>query len=367
MESKIDYEKKLQYHYRPKKGWINDPNGLVYFQGYYHVFYQHEPNYEVPGLEPEHWGHARTKDFLHWEELPIALYPDQEYDKDGCWSGTAIVKDDVLYLFYASILQPDCKQTVSIAYSTDGIHFQKYEKNPVIDHYPPEGGKNFRDPAVWEYQGKYYLAMASGNEETKTGRILLYMSDDLFCWEYAGVMQEWANCEFVECPAVVTVGDKLLIAVSVCPIDDARYFQIMLGSFVDRKFKVEYAGNFDKGPDQYAGQLFQDQLGRNIIISWVPGWDYIGYAKKDIGCFSAAREIKIDRGTVTSFPVREYHHLLKDEDPCLKRTEDGFVVERTNREPVTCREEIQDIKILRDEYIAEIYVNHGREVYTILL
>ena len=129
----MDYLQKLKYHYRPSKGWVNDPNGLVYFQGYYHVFYQHAPDFEIPRQQPMHWGHARTKDFLTWEELPIALYPDREYDNNGCWSGTAIIKDDVLYLFYASVRGEEKIQTVSVAYSKDGIHFEKYEGNPVID------------------------------------------------------------------------------------------------------------------------------------------------------------------------------------------------------------------------------------------
>ena len=71
----MDYTKPLRYHYKPKRGWMNDPNGLVYFKGYYHVFYQHAPQYPVPWQEPMHWGHARTKDFLNWEELPVALTP----------------------------------------------------------------------------------------------------------------------------------------------------------------------------------------------------------------------------------------------------------------------------------------------------
>ena len=128
----MDYSQKLIYHFKPKRGWINDPNGLVYYKGYYHIFYQHSPNFEIPWQEPMHWGHARTKDFIDYEELPIALYPDKEYDNNGCWSGTAIVKDDVLYLFYASVHSAEKIQTVSIAYSTDGINFKKYEGNPVI-------------------------------------------------------------------------------------------------------------------------------------------------------------------------------------------------------------------------------------------
>ena len=126
MKTAIDYSESLHYHYRPRHGWVNDPNGLVFYKGYYHVFYQHEPDSERPWYEPRHWGHARTKDFLTWEELPVSLYPDAAYDNKGCWSGTAIVKDDVLYLFYASLYGEDKKQTISIAYSSDGIHFEKY-------------------------------------------------------------------------------------------------------------------------------------------------------------------------------------------------------------------------------------------------
>ena len=148
----MDYTEKLKHHYRPSKGWINDPNGLIYFRGAYHVFYQHSPDFEVPWQQPMHWGHAITRDFLNWEELPIALFPDEEYDKNGCWSGTAIEKGGVLYLIYASIHIPEGKsekiQTVSVAYSHDGIHFEKYRGNPVIETYPSDGGPDFRDPAV---------------------------------------------------------------------------------------------------------------------------------------------------------------------------------------------------------------------------
>ena len=115
----MEYMQRLQCHYRPRKGWVNDPNGLICFDGYYHLFYQHAPDHEVPWNQPMHWGHARTRDFLTWEELPVALYPDRDYDRDGCWSGTAIEKDGMLYLFYASIRRDKetnaLIQTVSVA------------------------------------------------------------------------------------------------------------------------------------------------------------------------------------------------------------------------------------------------------------
>ena len=371
----MDYTKKLKYHFKTKKGWVNDPNGLVWYNGYYHVFYQHTPDSETPDLHGRmYWGHAITKDFLNWQELPVALCPETDYDRGGCWSGTAIVKDDVLYLFYASIETVDEGETkrkiqrVSVAYSNDGINFEKYKGNPVIDHYPPEGGPDFRDPAVTCIDGIYYCVMASGNPETRKGRLLLYKSEDLFNWQYVGVMSEWDNCRYTECPSFMPAADgKYLLAASVCPYDKDHYFSIMHGKFENCVFTPEIIGFVDKGPDQYAGQVFRDHKGRNILISWIPGWSYIGYAGKDVGCMSLPREIFVKDGVTYGYPVEEVRHLLKDSDEAVKMTDDGFVVERQGRDPLVYRGKIDDIKILRDEFILEIYVNGGQEIYSVLL
>lgn len=361
----IDYTKKPKHHFSTKKGWINDPNGLVYFDGYYHIFYQHAPDYEVPWKQPMHWGHARTKDFLVWEELPVALTPSRPYDGGGCWSGTAIVKDGLLFLFYAAICEVS---TIAVAVSSDGVNFEKYEKNPVIDHYPTDGGPDFRDPAVCKIDGQYYCIVASGNPEAKAGRLLLYKSEDLFDWTYLGVAAEWENCRYTECPSFMEAEDGLcLLTTSVCPLDKEHYFMVMYGRFSNGKFSIEATAEVDKGPDQYAGQVFRDHLGRNLLITWIPGWKYSGYAKEDIGCMSVARELKIKNGRITAFPVQEVRHLLKDSDPAVVRTETGFIVERQGREPVVYEGEINDLKIIRDEYILEIFVNGGESVYSVLL
>ncbi len=363
----MDYAK-LNCHYRPHKGWMSDPNGLVFFHGYYHIFYQHAPDYEIPWKEPMHWGHARTKDFLNWEELPVALYPDREYDSGGCWSGTAIVKDDVLYLFYASVCLPEREQKVCVAYSRDGIHFEKYAQNPVIDHYPPEGGRNFRDPALCFANGAYYCVMATGNEETKTGRLLLYKSRDLFEWTYDGIMCQWENCHYTECPSFVPAENGLyLLTASVCPLDDAPYFAVMYGDFQDGKFTVRCKAEVDKGPDQYAGQVFRDHKGRNLLMTWIPGWNYSGYADRDIGCMSVPRELTLQHGKIRGYPVEELRHLLTSSDECVKRTEDGFILKRSGRAAVVYKGPITQLDILRDAYIAEVFVNAGEEIYSALL
>lgn len=365
------YSDELNYHFRTKMGWMNDPNGLVYFNGYYHVFCQYSPDYEYYCGQPMHWAHARTKDFINWEELPIAISPDKPYDEGGCWSGTAIVKDNTLYLFYASVIKnKESKtrvETVSMAYSTDGINFTKYDGNPIIDHYPPDGGSDFRDPAVAFINGKYYIVMATGHAETQKARLLLYQSEDLVSWEYKGIMAEWDNCKYAECPSFMKTQYGYLLTASVCPLDATPYFSVMFGDFSDGIFSIKYSSEVDKGPDQYAGQVFLDHLGRALLITWIPGWKYNGYADKNLGCMSIPREIILKDGKIHAYPAKEVQHLLKDSDPSVKLTENGFTVERSNRDPLVYTGKISDLKIIRDEQIVEIFVNGGEEVFAVLL
>lgn len=105
----------------------------------------------------------------------------------------------------------------------------------------------------------------------------------------------------------------------------------------------------DKGPDQYAGQVFTDHKGRNLLITWIPGWKYARFAEKDIGCLSVPREITIRNGKIYGYPVEEVRHLLRDSDPVIHKGK------------------ITDLKILRDEYIIEVFVNGGETVYSALL
>ena len=350
---------------------MNDPNGLVWFNGKYHIFYQHAPDYEQPWKQPMHWGHAVTEDFLTWEELPIALAPDREYDKQGCWSGTAIVKDGELWLFYASVRDGENGeklQGVSAARSKDGIHFEKLDANPLIGLYPPDGGPDFRDPALCEAGGEYYCVMASGNPESKTARLLLYKSDDLVSWSYEGIMCEWENAEFAECPSFMKAeGGNYLLATSVCPYGEARFFSLMYGRFENGKFTAEYSAKPDKGPDQYAGQVFRDHKGRNLLITWIPGWGYENISETNIGCLSVPRELTYKNGKVLAYPPEEVRHLLKEDDPCIVRTETGFIIPRRGRESLVHEGKVNSLAVLRDGYIAEVFVNGGECVYSVLL
>jgi beta-fructofuranosidase len=351
-------------HYRPAKGWINDPNGLVWFNGYYHIFYQHSPNYETPWHESMHWGHARTKDFIRFEELPVALFPDKPYDIDGCWSGTAIVRDDTLYLFYACVRGET--QAVAVAQSKDGIHFEKYSGNPVIETFPPEGSSDFRDPAVCFADGKFWCVMASGNREKHTAVLLLYESDDLFNWRYHGVLREWENARFAECPSFMPFEDKYLLSASVCR-ENGHSFSIAVGSFKNGSFVTEVTGEVDKGPDQYADQIFRDPKGRCILISWIPGWAYAGYREQDIGCMSVPREITLNDGKICAYPIEELRQFIKTSDPALIQTENGFRTRRNGRADVICQSQLKQLSCIRDGDFIEVFVNGGEEVFTALL
>jgi len=366
----MDYLQSLKFHLKPQKGWMNDPNGLVYFNGYYHAFYQYAPDFEIPWQQPMHWGHARSKDLLHWEELPVALSPDLWYDRGGCWSGTATVKDGRLYLIYSSIHTPNGSdahvESVSVAYSDDGIHFVKYEGNPVISGYPADGCPDFRDPAVTCIDGKFYCVMASGNQDARAARLLLYTSDDLFAWYYLGVLCEWKGYKYAECPSFMAAGTSFLLTASVYR-SGYHYFSVMYGDFLDGNFTARVVGEVDKGPDQYAGQVFLDPRGRTILMSWIPGWKYKGYAARDVGCLSIPKELFLRDGRVYAYPVEEVRHLLRDCDDALERTEEGFCVKRTGRDPVIHVGKVNDLKLLRDGYILEIFVNGGETVYTVLL
>ena len=180
-------------------------------------------------------------------------------------------------------------------------------------------------------------------------------------------MAEWDNCKYAECPSFMKTQYGYLLTASVCPLDATPYFSVMFGDFSDGIFSIKYSSEVDKGPDQYAGQVFLDHLGRALLITWIPGWKYNGYADKNLGCMSIPREIILKDGKIHAYPAKEVQHLLKDSDPSVKLTENGFTVERSNRDPLVYTGKISDLKIIRDEQIVEIFVNGGEEVFAVLL
>lgn len=323
---------RLGYHVMAKSGWINDPNGFVYFKGYYHIFYQHYPYAAEWG--PMHWGHARSKDLIHWETLPIALTPGSKEDKDGCFSGTAIVKDDILYLvytghhYYEGDDNPDhFWQNQNLAYSLDGVNFTKYKNNPIIGKPPEDNTHHFRDPKVWEHNSKYYQLLGSQANDG-LGRAILYVSENLIEWEYLGEIDHAQNKEkegfMWECPDLFHLNGEDILLCSpqgISPqqtqflnLHNTGYF---LGDLDYKKAKFNRTSNFielDKGHDFYAAQTLLAPDGRRILIGWMAMWENEMPEQKDgwSGALTLPRELVLNGDQMYMKPIKEVNSLRKD-------------------------------------------------------
>ncbi len=357
----------IRYHFHPAKGWMNDPNGLVWFQGKYHAFFQHNPHASVPGDFAMHWGHAVSEDLVHWEEIPIALSPDTEYDGGGCWSGTAVVKDGLLYVFYTSIGAHDRRQRQAVAVSEDGVHFAKYEGNPVITA-PPEDTPDFRDPAVTKIGDTYYMLVASGKDGV--GKAQLYCSGDLLKWDYVGVFYADAGLGgIIECPSFTPYGDGFLFMCSGRQDEHGlAATRFLFGDFDGRKFTPRCQSLPEKGPYVYAPQFFQAPDGRVIFIGWFSRWDKPRDEKALWnGCLTIPRELTVKDGKVYSFPVREARHLLADSHPLVHVSKDTVSIESRWPHPLEFRGRVEDVKVLEDDTLLEVFINGGEAVFSLHL
>lgn len=315
------------YHLMGPCGWINDPNGLVFYRGQYHFFYQFNPYSGFWGQM--HWGHAVSDDLMHWTHLPVALAPSEVYDdhpQGGCFSGSAIEKDGRLYLFFTGTANngKGFVQTQNVAVSDDGVHFVKYEGNPVVE--APEGVPTdfFRDPKVWEHEGRYYMVV--GSQYQGCARALLYRSDDLLHWEFFSVMHEsrgeWGY--MWECPDFFPLGDKWVFLCSPMGAGE-RTTVYFVGDFDYETGRFTYAttGEADWGFDFYAPQTFLDASGRRIAVGWANGWDWMPFWKDWgptwregwCGAFSVPREVSLNDDGMLSFrPVAELETLRREDE-----------------------------------------------------
>lgn len=351
---------RLQYHFEPETGWMNDPNGLIFYKGKYHAFFQHNPYSSQWGQM--HWGHAVSDDLLHWQELPIALYPDQWYeDEGGCFSGSAVEKDGKLYLFYTSVSH-ELKQTQSVAYSDDGVHFTKYPGNPVIRN-NPLGYADFRDPKVTQIDGVYYMVVGTGNETT--GKVLLFTSEDLLRWDYVGILfegAEYAHC--IECPDFFKLEDKYVLMFSKIG-ETERSTQFVVGDFRDGRLTDYTIFRPEWGIDFYAPQTFcRDD--RRIMIGWMYHWgkeapEGCPYA----GALSIPRELKFQEGRLCNYPVQEVQHLLKQESAYVSCNRNELRLRDRQGNVYTYPVNPPDrIDILEDTKSIEVFFNGGEDSFT---
>ena len=351
----------LKYHFEPKRGWLNDPNGLIYYKGRYHAFFQHNPH--APKWDTMHWGHAVSDDLLYWEELPIALYPDMPYENGGgCFSGSAIEKDGRLYLFYTSVSKA-LGQTQSLAFSDDGLTFHKYEGNPILPCSPLGDNRDFRDPKVFQYGGRYQMVCGAGVDGV--GKVLLFESDDLIRWEYAGVLYQNADCSpAIECPDLFELDGQYILSFSIMGDNGKRDFStaFLIGNYDGRAFTPRSQQPVEQGPDFYAPQTFLDENGRRVIIGWAynPGRPQPPFPTENAGALSVPRVLTLEEGKLRSFPVESIRPFLVDSDEHVRVRDNRLLLfdgEKIVLDKTFGR--IDEVKILRDTKLIEVFVNGG--------
>ncbi len=299
-----------KYHITAKSNWINDPNGVVKFNGRYHVFYQYHPYSLVWG--PMHWGHVVSDDLLHWEHLPIALTPGDEFDKDGCFSGSAIIKDEKLYLIYTGFIYNDDPEKIiqqqCIAYSEDGIHFTKggliIGKNNLPKDFAPN---DFRDPSVYLDGDKYVMLVASRRKNGR-GNILKYESKDLLKWKFVSeVLPIDSSGTMIECPDYVKDLNLLIYCEQNQPVEGYMHHNLhsnfwRTGEFIFNQFFTRKRGMIDYGFDFYAPQIIK---GDNIMIAWMNMWERNNPSEKYgfAGSMTIPRKLEVVDNELIQTPV----------------------------------------------------------------
>ena len=282
-QNEIDKNERPLFHVTPPVGWMNDPNGFSYYQGEYHLFYQYNPYHD--NWDSMHWGHAVSRDLIHWEELEPALVPDMPYDNDkngGCFSGSVVVHDDQLFLFYTGRTEDETGifETQNLAVSKDGIHFVKAEENPLIKEVPEKGGRDFRDPKVFFAQGKWRMICGGSTGRIEhpdsCGRIYLFSSTDLYHWAYSGILYEAEPGEgrMFECPDAFCLDDVWFLTTSPMYEKDSVTTLYLSGQvdFDKCEFHKEIRGTLDLGTHYYAAQTYPVLHGEIRSVAWLGGW-----------------------------------------------------------------------------------------------
>lgn len=339
------------FHFTPDSMWMNDPNGLVYFDGEYHLFYQYYPDSTVWG--PMHWGHAVSSDLVHWQHLPVALYPDS---LGYIFSGSAVVDTDntsgfgkpgqpamvAIFTYHDMKAEKAGKtdyQSQGIAYSTDrGRNWTKYPGNPVIKN---PGKRDFRDPKVaWNKESsRWIMTLAAGD------RVIFYSSADLKDWKLESEFGQgtgahggvWECPDLIEMPVAGKPGEKkwvLLVSINPGGPNRGSATQYFVGKFDGHVFSNESTELrwVDYGKDNYAGVTFSnipEQDGRVISIGWMSNWQYAQVVPTTTwrSAMTFPRQMKLleknGHYLLTSTPVAEIQQLREEKTELEPHTVNG--------------------------------------------
>lgn len=279
-------------HLKAPGNWINDPNGFIYYKGNYHLFYQYFPY--SPRWGTMHWGHAVSKDLVSWEHQGVAVFPTRYEDQNGCFSGSAIEQDGILYIYYTGVhynktnpedihvCMDDAFESAQLMItSKDGYHFDNFHGKAVI--IPPITDREIgdkthtRDPKVWRGKSAWYMVLGSKTADDR-GKLLFYKSNNLRDWELVNtVCGKNGFGGMLECPDYFeTEGGKVLI---VSPMGirkeeglEENHAVCMMVEFEEETCTMEIPEHYqylDYGLDLYAPQSTEDEEGRRVLTAWL--------------------------------------------------------------------------------------------------
>ncbi len=402
---------RLQFHLMPPVGWMNDPNGLCRCGEWRHIFYQYSPFNAEGGVKV--WGHYRSRDLLHWEKLPVMLYPDQPWDVHGAYSGSVLVEDGILYLYYTGsvkytgeydYINDGRANNTALAVSHDGITVCSNELLMENADYPKGLTRHVRDPKVWMQDGRYYMALGARTVDDQ-GVVLVLESEDKNHWKYINTIMTPEPFGYMwECPDLFELDGQWFLLCSPQGVGKqgnrfqniytSGYFPLY-GDFRGCYTLGEYE-ELDCGFDFYAPQTFLDE-GRRLVLGWMgmPDAEY-GNPTVQNGwqhCMASLCELKLDGGKLLRVPVPELDALHRRKiDPeqakvfdlsCMSAGAGKIVIrecavlEWENGKislslsgnggagrTVRCSETdaIKDLRILADTSSLEIFVNGGSRV-----
>lgn len=405
-------------HFKAPNCWINDPNGFIWYKGWYHLFYQCFPYSAHWGRM--HWGHVVSKDLVNWEEKGIALFPSKTDDRSGCFSGSAIEYKDKMYIYYTGVNYTEedpenincCINDAFTAAqlmitSEDGMKFDNItDKKTVIPPIEDKkiGDKNHtRDPKVWRGKDAWYMVL--GSTVDKNGRLLFYKSPDLKTWQYLNYCEKDGFGWMWECPDFFEIDGKGVTIFSPMGFfnDGNGYDSVavcMLSSFDENTGKMELSENyqlFDYGIDLYAPQSTTDKDGNRVVIAWARMPEAVITEKGEwsgMMCIPRIVDVKnnhvymrphtnVKNSFVTKLSApKKSGYMLKT---TLKNGESinvgGYVIKRENDKITTDRSKVFNIKgnyrliaetpvindgyeleIYVDEHLVEVFINNGEYV-----
>lgn len=332
----VNAEFKPNYHMSPPIGWMNDPNGLVYFGGKFHLFYQFTPFNASPKVML--WGHFVSEDLVNFKDMGVALAPDDEYS--SIFSGGAIDVDGTLNLIYTKHSVKDGRQTEIIcrATSTDGVKFDYCGSIFDNDDLPENFSRvDFRDPYPVKHGDKFYVFVGGKDLKSDSGVIIVLVGDTLAKLEYKFSIGELYELGTMgECPSYCKLGEKDLIVASGCNVKsrensfkNINSSVFILGDldFERGSFKIDSVREIDKGDTFYAPQIVNNGS-QPIMIGWLEMWNK-SYPTAElghgwVGAFSVARELKLVDGIIVQLPVKNLENYLKPSVGCPKCADINF-------------------------------------------